>query len=103
MSADPIDVLSITLIALAVIGWSVTIILVRAALRLRWPALQDRAAVSLILTGLRTGLGIFALAHFLDHDVPAPIVSLFIIVIFLTLGVIDIIWLAAYLTGRFNA
>ena len=97
------DILAVVLIAMASIGWVATVILVRAANRMRLSALTERAVVSIILSLRGTVLAIFAFTHLIRADLPAPALGGFIVLLFLTISLPDVIWLTAYWRGWFNA
>jgi hypothetical protein len=97
-----LDAISQLLIALCVLDWVVTGVLVSAALRLPEAALEERAATSVVLSVAATaaaGLGAFRLGLVTF----SPEVRLFLIVAVLVLvSVPQFVWLALLFLGRFR-
>lgn len=97
------DVLAVVLIALVVIDWAATRILVIGARRLKYPALSERAGVSTILSVLASGLALLSALYLLGVKTP-PIVSGFVIIaVFLGISLPQVVWAIQYIRGRFDA
>jgi hypothetical protein len=97
-----LDLFAGLLILLAVLNVGSTVILVLAALRHRWPALEERATVAVILAIGATVAATLGMArlHVLSM---APDLAVGLLVVTLTLiSLPSLIWLVAYLAGRFE-
>lgn len=90
------------LIVFAVIDWIATAVLVSASRRLHEPALTERAVASVILSLSASGIAVLSGA-FLAGVVLFPALRLTLLVgALVLLSVPQIVWLAAYLRGRFR-
>ena len=97
-----VDQIALLLVPLAVANVGSTVILVLAARRHHWPALQERATVAVVLAVVAIAAALVGLVRLrlLDLD---PEVSLGVIAIGLALiSVPSILWLIAFLAGRFK-
>lgn len=95
------DLLSLLLIALVVIDWASTAVLIRAAHRLKYIALQERAGVSVMLSVLASAAGLLGLLYLLH--VSLPVLSAIVIVgVFLGISLPQVVWGYQYLRGRFD-
>ena len=100
MSAE--DVISWALIALCIVDWFATVILVRAALRIKEAALEERAAVSVLLSIGASAASVIALGHILGYDLPAGWAFVLLAAGLTVLSVPQLIWVVAFLGGRFR-
>lgn len=99
---NPFDVAAWALIVLAVIDWFATRELIRSALIVKEPALEERATVSTILTIAATA-GAFLAAAYLAHiRLVAIFTSTLLIGALIALSLPQIIWWVAYKVGRFR-
>jgi hypothetical protein len=97
-----LDGIAVCLVALAVLNIGSTTILVAAAARHHWPALEERATVAVVLAVIAMGAATMGLARLKVLSL-APEASLAILVIGLLLvSVPSIVWLVAFLAGRFD-
>lgn len=87
---------------LAVIDVAVTIQLVRASRRIHEPVLTERASVSVMLTLFASAIAMLSGAYLIDVVVPAPITGPIILGALAIISVPQIVWYAAYRTGRFR-
>lgn len=90
------------LIGLAVVDWGATVILVRAALRLREPALEERATTSVMLTVGATGAAVLAAGYLAGFKLPDGVSFVFIAGALLILSVPQLVWAVAFLRGAFR-
>lgn len=95
--------LSALLILLAIADWTATVVLVRGALRLKYVALQERAGVAVMLSLMALGLACLGAARLLHAAVSPDVTTGIIIAVFLGISVPQLVWLVAYLRGRFTA
>jgi hypothetical protein len=89
------------LVAAPVPGWVFTVILVRAALRLREPSLQERATAAVILSTSATCIAIPSAAY-LQKISLGGFGTLILIAGLLLVSLPQIVWGVAYLAGRFR-
>lgn len=90
------------LIILAVIDWIATVILARAALRLREPALQERATASAIMTLAATSIGVLSGAYILNIELSDGLGTAILVGALLLFSLPQVIWMIAYELGRFR-
>lgn len=98
----PLRLASIALVVLAVFDWVATVTLWRAARVIHEIALTERAAASLILTIAATAIGVLSLAYLLGVRLASPFPTLLLIVGLVLLSVPQLVWLAAYVRGKFR-
>lgn len=99
---SPLDVIAWLLIGLAVVDVGVTSVLVRAARRVREPALQERATISVVLTFGALCAAIMATARIFGIALmPWVTFSLFIAILVLV-SLPQLVWYAMYRLGRFR-
>jgi len=98
----PIQAAAAALIALAIFDWLATAVLVRAARSIHEPALTERAIASFVLTVGASGAGILSWAYLASFDLPDLVGTLFLIGGLAILSLPQIVWLGAYLLGRFR-
>lgn len=89
------------LIGLALVNVLSTSILVMAALRHRWAALEERASTAAILAAVAVAVPVLSLTGLGDptvHDV------LIVILLFasLLISIPSVVWLVAFLAGKFD-
>ncbi len=97
-----LDAVAWLLIAFAAVNVTSTFVLVRAALRHHWPALEERATVAVLLAVIAVGAAVLGLVRLRILDLPSE-ASLSIIACGLVLvSVPAVIWAIAYWTGRFD-
>lgn len=97
-----LDAIAFVLIAFAAVNVISTSVLIRAALRHHWPALEERATVAAVLAVAAVGGAALGLARLRLLDLP-PGVSLALMAVGLVLiSVPSIVWLFAYWTGQFD-
>lgn len=96
------DMLSVVLIVLVVIDWAATRILVAGALRLKYRALEERAGVSAMLSIMASGVALLALLYLLDVPAPPILSTLVIIGVFLGISLPQVVWVVAYVRGKFD-
>jgi hypothetical protein len=97
-----LDGLAVVLVFLAGINVTLTAILIRAALRHHWAALEERATVAAILALIAIGAAALGLNRLHLLNFPTE-VSLTILAIGLILvSIPSIVWFVAYRTGRFD-
>ncbi len=97
-----LDGVAVLLVVLALVNIVSTTILVLAALRHRWPALEERATVAVILAVIATGAAALGLVRLRLLSLP-PEASVGILAVGLVLvSAPSIVWLIAFLAGRFD-
>jgi hypothetical protein len=95
-------IVSWLLIGLAVMDWVATVILVRAALRLHEPSLEERATTSVLLSIGASGVAMLAGAYLLGVSLPQWLSFLLLVAGLVILSAPQLVWLAAYKLGRFR-
>ena len=90
------------LIGLAVIDWLATVILVRAALQLDEPALQERASTSVILSVGASLAAVLAGAFLLGVILADGVAFLFLCAGLVILSAPQLLWVLAYWRGKFR-
>lgn len=93
--------LSVLLIALVIVDWASTIVLIRGALRLKYVALEERAGVATMLSVMASAVAVLGLLYLLHFSAPA-LSALVIIGVFLGISLPQVVWGIAYLRGRFD-
>ena len=97
-----LDVIAYVLIALAVVNVTLTCVLVAAAARHHWPALEERATVATILALVAVGAALLGLNRLHILNLPTE-VSLGILAAGLVLvSAPSVIWAVAYWAGKFD-
>jgi len=98
-----VTVIAVVLIALALIDWLATVVLIRAAHRYHEAALTERAIVSVILTLIATGTAVLA-ADYLVREVtlPAAAGTALLTAGLLAVSLPQIVWAILYWRGRFR-
>jgi hypothetical protein len=96
------DTLAVVLIALAIANVGSTTILVLAAARHRWPALEERATVAVVLAVIAAGAATLGLVRLRILDLSSEASVAVLAVGLVLVSVPSIVWLAAFLTGRFE-
>lgn len=90
------------LVILAVIDWLATTTLIRAALREKEAALEERATAALILTFAASLVAFLALAYVFNVTVTDGLGTAALIGALMLLSVPQLLWLAAYERGQFQ-
>lgn len=102
MRLNVLDCFAALLVLLAILNVGSTVILVVAALRHRWSALEERAIVAVVLAVGATFAAMLGLNR-LHVLTVAPDLAVGLLVIALTLfSLPSLIWLLAYLSGKFE-
>jgi hypothetical protein len=97
-----LDAVSWLLVVLALLDWCATMILVSLARRFPEPALQERAATSIILTVGASAVALLGAAHLIGFDFdPVPNFTLFVVAL-ITISVPQLVWTAGYVMGKFR-
>lgn len=96
------DLLAIVLIALVVLDWLATRILWLGARRLKYPALSERAGVSVQLSTLASGLAILSVLYLLGVKTPPIVSAAIIIAVFLGVSLPQVVWVIQYIRGVFD-
>ena len=99
---DPLDAVSAALIVLGILNVIATLVLLDGARRHRWPALVERALMAVLLTVAGASIAVLAFAR-LDHlAIDRGVATVFLIVPFIMLSIPNIVWLVAYMLGKFD-
>ncbi len=97
-----LDAVAYLLIAFAAVNVISTFVLVRAALRHHWPALEERATVAVVLAVVAVGAACLGLVRLhilnLSNEVSLGIIAVGLMLV----SVPSVIWAFAYWTGRFD-
>lgn len=97
-----LDYVAVLLTILAVVNVTFTLVLVAAALRHHWPALEERATVAVVLAVIAVGAAILGLARLrvlsLTGEQSLGILAIGLILV----SAPSVIWAVAYWTGRFD-
>lgn len=97
-----LDDLSRLLVVVAVVNVSLTSVLVAAALRHHWPALEERATVAVLLAVIAVGAAVLGLVRLkvlaLTNEQSLVILGAGLLLV----SAPSIIWAVAYWTGRFD-
>ena len=99
---DGEDQLALLLIALAIVGLASTVTLVRGAESTGYIAVKERAGVSLVLSIFRVALAVLSGARLLRIETPPVFIGAVIVLLFIAIGLIDVVWGIAYRLGRFD-
>lgn len=97
-----IDVLAVCLVLLAVVNVGSTVILVVAAFRHRWRALIERAIQAVILAVAALAAAYLGMARLHLVTVTPDVATVLLAGILVALSLPSLIWLIAFLTGRFD-
>ena len=97
-----IEIAAWALVLLAIADWGATVSLIRAALRLRVPALEERATVSVVLTLAATGAAVLSIAFLAHFTLPPGVGTLILVGVLLLISVPQLLWYACYRAGRFR-
>ena len=97
-----LDAVAWLLIAFAAVNVTSTTVLVRAALRHHWPALEERATVAFVLAIAAVGAAVLGFARLRILDLPSEASLGLIAVGLMLVSVPSVIWAWAYWTGRFD-
>lgn len=97
-----LDAVAACLVVLALVNVVSTSILVLAALRHRWPALEERATVAVVLALIAVGAATMGLVRLKVLDLPSEVSLGILAVGLLLVSVPSIVWLVAFLAGRFD-
>ncbi len=97
-----LDVVAYLLIAFAVVNVTSTFVLVRAALRHHWPALEERATVAVVLAVVAVGAACLGLVRLHILSLSSEVSLALIAVGLMLVSVPSVIWVIAYRTGRFD-
>ena len=97
-----LDVLATILFVLAIVNVASTVVLVAAAWRHHWPALEERATVAVILAAAAICGAILGLnrLHVLSLNTEQSLAVLALALILISVP--SLVWLAAFLIGRFD-
>lgn len=90
------------LVVLAVLDWGVALYLVAAAWKHRWAALIDRALTAVILAASATIAAILGLNRVVPLGLPPDVAILLLVVAIVLVSVPAVLWLYAYLAGKFG-
>lgn len=96
------DVVAVLLVILAILDWGATVTLVRGALSVHEPALDERATASVILTIGATMAAILAVIVLLDLDAGDGIWLLLLTIGLGALSLPQVVWVVAYWRGQFQ-
>ena len=97
-----LDAVAYVLIACAAVNVTSTVVLVRAAMRHHWPALEERATVAFVLAIAAVGAAVLGFARLRILDLPSEASLGLIAVGLMLVSVPSVIWAIAYWTGRFD-
>lgn len=97
-----LDALAVLLVLLALVNVTSTGVLVFAAMRHHWAALEERATMAVILAFIALGAATIGLGRLHILNLPSE-ASLAILAVGLVLvSVPSLVWLWGYWTGRFD-
>jgi hypothetical protein len=97
-----LDAIAAALVILALVNVTSTTILVGAALRHRWAALEERATVAVVLAVIAVGAATMGLVRLKLLNLPSEATLAILAVGLLLVSVPSIVWLLAFLAGRFD-
>ena len=95
--------LSWLFIALCVLDWWSAVILIRAALRLRYLALEERAGTATILAIVASGVAVLGVERISGVNFGQALNVVILVAVLGGLSVPSVLWLIAYFRGEFDA
>lgn len=97
-----IELAAWALVLLAIADWGATVKLVQAALEVREAAIEERATISIVLTIAATVAAGLAVAFLAKIQLPPGLGTTALIGVLLLISVPQLVWYAAYRSGRFR-
>lgn len=97
-----VDIAAFLLVPAAIVNVVSTVILVTAAIRHRWPALEERAGVAVVLAVVACGAAVLALSRLRVFSLPSDLAISILVIGLLLVSVPSVVWLAAFWAGRFD-
>jgi hypothetical protein len=97
-----LDDFALFLQLLAVVNVVSTTVLVIAAWRHRWPALEERATVAVILAVIAVGAAVLGLGRLHVLSIPSDVVLVMLALGLILISVPSVVWLVGFLAGTFD-